>query len=182
MVSRRDGHQHRKTVRAVAAAAILFTTLWALSSPVVATHEVDHRFTVEGFVCGVGGQPAADQKVIVKDTRVSVVETAYTDSYGYYKATLHLHDDNLGDPVLIIAGDQEQKTKVQFDPEDRSSERSIRVDFGTGCAVEREPPAWLLYAAGVIALLLAAYAGTRMVRKLRKAQRRAKKPHKKHET
>ncbi len=169
-------------MKAVAAAATLITTLWALSSPVVATHEVDHRFTVEGFVCGAGGQPVVDQKVIVKDTRVSVVETAYTDSYGYYKALLHLHDDNLGDPVLIIAGDQEQKTKVQFDPDDRSSERGTRVDFGTGCAVERDAPAWVFYGAGAIALLVTAYAGARIIRKRRKAQRRAKKPHKKDET
>lgn len=169
-------------MRAVAGAATLLTTLWALSSPVIATHEFDHRFTVEGFVCGAGGQPVVDQKVIVKDTRVSVVETAYTDSYGYYKAILHLHDDNLGDPVLIIAGDQEQKTKVQFDLEDRSSERSIRVDFGTGCQVEREVPAWVFYGAGGMGLLLAAYVGARMIRRHQKAQRRAKKPHKKNET
>lgn len=165
-------------MRAVVGAAALLTALWALSSPVVAMHEVDHRFTVEGFVCGAGGQPVADQKVIVKDTRVSVVETAYTDSYGYYKAILHLHDDNLGDPVLIIAGDREQKTKVQFDPEDRSSERSARVDFGTGCAVEREAPVWVFYGAGAVVVLLAAYAGARMVRTHRKAQGRAKKSRK----
>lgn len=169
-------------MRAVAGVATLLMTLWALSSPVVATHEVDHRFTVEGFVCGAGGQPVVDQKVIVKDTRVSLVETAYTDSYGYYKAILHLHDDNLGDPVLILVGDREQRTKVQFDPEDRSSERSTRVDFGTACAVEREAPAWVVYGAGAIVVLMAVYAGTRLVRKRRKAQRRAKKPHKRTET
>lgn len=169
-------------MRAVAAAATLLTTLWALSSPVVATHEVDHRFTVEGFVCGSGGQPVVDEKVIVKDTRVSVVETAYTDSYGYYKAILHLHDDNLGDPVLIIVGDQEQETKVQFDPGDRSSERGTRVDFGTGCAVEREPPVWVFYGAGALVMVLVVYAGVRMIRKHRKARRKGKKPHRKDET
>lgn len=182
MVNRRDGQRHGKTVKAVAGAVTLLTTLWALSSPVVATHEVDHRFTVEGFVCGEGGQPVVDQKVIVKDTRVSLVETAYTDSYGYYKAILHLHDDNLGDPVLIIVGDREQKTTVRFDPEDRSSERGTRVDFGAGCAVERETPAWVFYGTGAIVLLLAAYAGARTIRKRRKAQKRGKTPRKTRET
>ncbi len=182
MVNRSDARKHVMAVKAAAGGATLLVTLWALSSPVVALHEVDHRFTVEGFVCGAGGQPVADQKVIVKDTRVSVVETAYTDSYGYYKAILHLHDDNLGDPVLIIVGDREQKTKVQFDPEDRSSERSTRVDFGTGCAVERETPVWVWYVAGAIVLLVAAYAVARMIRKRRKAHRRAKKPHKGNQT
>lgn len=175
MVTRGVGRKSKDAVGGIAFAAMLLT-LWALSSPVVATHETDHRFTVEGFVCGPDEQPIADQKVIVKDTRASLVETAYTDSYGYYKAVLHLHNENLGDPILIIVGDREQRAQAQFDPKDRTTERVTRVNFGTGCVSQRDVPAWVYYGAGTVLVLAAAYAGTRIVRKRRKSRMKGRRP------
>ncbi|MBU6434484.1 MAG: hypothetical protein KJS98_14340, partial [Nitrospirae bacterium] len=42
-----------------------------IPSVVSATHEADHRFTVEGFVCGADGKGSANIDVLVKDTRIS---------------------------------------------------------------------------------------------------------------
>ena len=57
-----------------------------LPSVVSATHEADHRFTVEGYVCGADGKSSADIDVLVKDTRISYGQVVKTDGEGYYKA------------------------------------------------------------------------------------------------
>ena len=85
----------------------------SLPSILFATHEADHRFTVEGFVCDKDGKPNAQVEVLVKDTRVTIGQTVRTDGDGYYKVTLHLHNDNFGDPLLVEAG-TEQKAHNQL--------------------------------------------------------------------
>ena len=42
-----------------------------LPTVVFATHEADHRFTVEGFVCGADGKSSPNIEVLVKDTKIS---------------------------------------------------------------------------------------------------------------
>ena len=92
---------------------------WAVSPRIVfATHEADHRFTVEGFVCGADGKSSPNIDVLVKDTKISYGQIVKTDGDGYYKAAFHLHNDNLGDPLLIEANGQQQQQKVSFDPKD----------------------------------------------------------------
>ena len=73
-------------------------------SVLFASHAADHRFTVEGFVCGKDSRPSTKIEVLVKDTRITVGQTVTTDDDGYYKITLHLHNDNVGDPLLVEAG------------------------------------------------------------------------------
>ncbi len=165
-------------------AAVSLSWWWFLSSPVVATHETDHRFTVEGVVCGPDGEPIDGEKVVVKDTRVSIATTAYTDGDGYYKAVLHLHNDNVGDPLLVLVLSQEQRARVDFDPEDRRTERRLTVNFGTGCeALGSWPPPWVFYGAGVTAAGIAVYAGARVLRhRRRNAKQRGKGPGKHRKT
>lgn len=117
-----------------------------------ATHEADHRFTVEGFVCGADGKPSANVEVLVKDTRISYGQTVATGEDGYYRAAFHLHNDNLGDPLLVEARGEQQNIKIQFDPKDLESERKVQVNFGSGCIHDRSaPPAWLFVGLGVFA-------------------------------
>ena len=117
-----------------------------------ATHEADHRFTVEGFVCGADGKGSANIDVLVKDTKISYGQIVKTDGDGYYKAAFHLHNDNLGDPLLIEANGQQQQQKVSFDPKDLESERIILVNFGTGCMQDRgSPPLWVYLGSGTVA-------------------------------
>src|SRR5919202_5428823 len=117
----------RLGIEILAAGAILI----AWPSPTWAMHETDHRFIVEGHVCDQAGQPIPDTQVIIKDARVSEGATGYTDDRGYYKAILHLHNDNLGDRILVKAGVQEQHTTAQFDPKDVHTERKAVVNFGS---------------------------------------------------
>ena len=136
-------------------------------SVVNATHEADHRFMVEGYVCGADGKPVADIDVLVKDTKISSGQIVKTDGSGYYKATFHLHNDNLGDPLLVEARGEQQNHKIQFDPKDLEAERKIQVNFGTGCD-SSSPPAWLWWSGGAVV----AAAGGVLVMKLARLQRK----------
>jgi MYXO-CTERM domain-containing protein len=143
----------------------------------MAMHEVDHRYTVEGFVCGPDRLPVSSVQVIAKDTRASIGATALTDDRGYYKITLHLHNENRGDPVLVIAREEERQITAQFDVRDTKTERKVRVNFGSGCevAADEGPPAWVLYGAGALALTGAALVGLKAVRKRTQGGRGARR-------
>ena len=52
-------------------------------SVVSATHEADHRFTVEGYVCGADGKSSANVDVLVKDTKISYGQIVKTDGDGH---------------------------------------------------------------------------------------------------
>ena len=107
----------------------------------------------------------------MKDARISVLRTTLTDDRGYYKVTLHLHNENKGDPIVVYLKDkegniqQEQQITAQFDPKDVHSERKTTVNFGTGCAVlSDEPPSWVYYGAGLAVLSGGVWAGARLLR------------------
>ena len=149
----------------------------SLSNPsiLLATHEADHRFTVEGFVCNRDGKPSPQVEVLVKDTRVTVGQTVRTDSDGYYKVTLHLHNDNVGDPLLVEAGPEQQEHKVQFDPKDLETERRLQVNFGSGCESELGPPQWLVYGSAAVVVVLGSLVGFKILRKWKRGEQRRRK-------
>jgi hypothetical protein len=163
----------------------LLAAIAALSGLIVspailfATHEADHRFTVEGFVCGADGKGEADVAVLIKDTRISYGQTVTTNGEGFYTATFHLHNDNLGDPLLVEAKGEQQNHKVQFDPKDLESERKVQVHFGSGCVHDRGAfPVWLLVSLGTGAVVIGSVVvGARLIKAWRKQETRREKGH-----
>lgn len=156
--------------RAGSVAAVSCVVLGVLLPAVVnATHEADHRFMVEGYVCGADGKPAADVDVLVKDTKISYGQIVKTDSYGYYKATFHLHNDNLGDPLLVEARGEQQNQKIEFNPKDLEAERKIQVNFGTGCDAS-SPPAWLWWGGGAVVAAVGGVVAMKLARQQRKQE------------
>jgi hypothetical protein len=147
---------------------------WA-PEPAQAMHEIDHRFTVDGYVCGADGRPVPDVRVGIQDTRVAVGAAAYTDSQGYFKAALHLHNENRGDAIAVTALDQEKRVTADFDPKDVRTERKVRVIFGSGCTSAEEPAGWVYYGLG-FSLLAAVILVATIVRKQRsrRTQKRGK--------
>jgi hypothetical protein len=141
-----------------------FAVFWGLAglfgveaivpSMALATHELDHRFTVAGYVRDKEGRPVGDIRVHVRDLRDQQVEavTTYTDGSGYYKAILHLHNDNAGDPIQVTVKDEKagldetKKIRAEFDPSDRKTERQARVDIGP--VPEQTEDGWLKKATG----------------------------------
>lgn len=162
------GDRARKAGSVAAASWVALSLV--IPSVVTATHEADHRFMVEGYVCGADGKPATDVDVLVKDTRISYGQIVKTDSYGYYKATFHLHNDNLGDPLLVEARGEQQNHKIQFDPKDLEAERKIQVNFGTGCDAS-SPPAWLWWGGGAVVAVAGVVVAMKLARLQRKQER-----------
>jgi hypothetical protein len=147
--------------------------LGGFPSVVSATHEADHRFTVEGFVCGADGKSSANIDVLVKDTKISYGQIVKTDGDGHYKAAFHLHNENLGDPLLIEANGQQQQQKVSFDPKDLESERIIQVNFGTGCMQDRgSPPLWVYLGSGAVAAAFGGFIGFKLIHSWRKQEQK----------
>ena len=148
----------------------------SVPSHVAAHHQPDHRFTVEGFVCGVDGKGNANVDVMVKDTKASYGQIVRTDGDGYYKALFHLHNENFGDPLLIEAGGEQKEDKVRFDPKDLETERVIQVNFGSGCAYDvNGPPIWVYAGLGAGGLAVGGFVGAKVVRSWRKqGQKRGK--------
>ena len=142
-------------------------------SVVFATHEADHRFTVEGFVCGTDGKGSQNVDVLVKDTKISYGQIIKTDGNGYYKAAFHLHNDNLGDPLLIEANGQQQQQKVSFDPKDLEAERIIQVNFGSGCIQDRNSiPLSVYLGAGAVTAAVGGFIGFKVIRSWRKQEQK----------
>ncbi|HET7058536.1 MAG TPA: carboxypeptidase-like regulatory domain-containing protein [Nitrospiraceae bacterium] len=155
--------------------AIVGWKMMAIMPLAQAEHEVDHRFIVEGYVCGGDGRSIANQEVMVKDTRIPLGKTTYTDSDGFYSVTLHLHNDNQGDPILVAAGDREQRLTAKFDAKDMKAERKMTVNFGSGCeGAHSGPGKWVYYSVGLGLAGVAVFAGARMIRKQRRPVKRGK--------
>lgn len=130
-------------------------------------------------MCGQDGKGLSNTDVLVKDTRISYGQVVRTDGDGYYKATFHLHNDNLGDPLLVEAKGEQQNHTIQFDPKDLESDRKIRVDFGTGCEISGAP-AWIWWGSGAVAAAACSIIGMKLVRSQRKPERaKTKSPGKK---
>ena len=56
--------------------------------------------------------------------------TAFTDRNGEYEALLHLHNNDLGDEIIVTALDRRKSIRAEFDPNDKVTVRKARVDFG----------------------------------------------------
>jgi len=125
---------------------------------------------VEGYVCGADGKGVSNADVLVKDTRVSYGQVVRTDGDGYYKAMFHLHNDNLGDPLLVEAKGEQKNLKIEFDPKDLESERKVRVDFGAGCDASG-PPVWLWWGGGAMVAAAGGLIGMRLVRSQQRQER-----------
>ena len=137
---------------------------------------------VEGYVCGQDGQGVSNTDVLVKDTRISYGQVVRTDGDGYYKAMFHLHNDNLGDPLLVEAKGEQQHLKVEFDPKDLESERKVRVDFGVGCGAS-DSLAWLWWGGGaMVAAAGTIIIGMKLARSERKQERGKGKPQRQRKT
>ena len=130
-----------------------------------ALHKVDHRFTVTGRVCDQDGQGRGGVTVSVKDTRSSVTGSSQTDANGRYKALLHLHSQNQGDPLLISALQYKKEGRATFDPHNIQEERMITVNLGGPCKpIPLWKSQWVYYGVGTGMAGVAGLVGVRMLR------------------
>lgn len=107
-----------------------------------AMHATDHRFTVWGHVADEGGRPLSGVKVTVRDARLPDAVTTLTHRDGSYEAVLHLHNDNVGDEVVVAAGDRIQRIRATFNPSDVHTERKTEVNFGSAIQGQSAAGEW----------------------------------------
>jgi hypothetical protein len=137
-----------------------------------ATHEADHRFTISGYVRDGSGNPLPDALVLLEH-KGGVKKETNAGPRGYYEAMFHLHNNNLGDEILVSVGDTVKKLRVQFDPDDTFTDRrSDPVDFG---APGKELPSDWIYWAGGIGLIICTLASLRFLKKKKPKEKRRNK-------
>lgn len=142
--------------------------------PAFATHEVNHRYVVTGYVRDASGNPLPGLNIVLEH-KGGEKKSATTDRGGYYEVLFHLHDENAGDEILVTAGSETKKLVVAFDPKDHVTYRTGRVDFG---APGKGDNAWIYWTGGA-GLFIGAMFYLNRVRKQRKRARKKELRHKK---
>lgn len=122
--------------RIVLRLVLMTIPLGALSAE--ATHEVDHRYVVLGYVRDETGELVAGTPVSVVREKTGSAFQADTDGEGFYLVIVHLHTEDLGDILRVTVGAGTIKIQAQFDPRDTSTHRGTQIDFRGPRAVERQ--------------------------------------------
>lgn len=123
-------------VRAAVGAAAVALTL-SVAIPVEATHEVDHRYVVLGYVRDAAGRPLARAVVRVVREKTGLAYEAETDGDGFYLVILHLHDEDVLEALGVGVGRATLRVEARFNPLDSRTPRGTNVDFHGGVARER---------------------------------------------
>lgn len=167
------GRMQRRTVYS-SCIGIILSLLFFIGLPdnAYATHEADHRFTISGYVRDEAGTPLPDTLVLLEH-KGGVKKQTNAGPRGYYEVLFHLHNDNLGDEILVTVGDVVKKVVVRFDPDDQVTDRrSDLLNFG---APGREGPFGWVYWAGGVGLVLSAIVSLRFFKKKKPRPKRRKK-------
>ena len=153
--------------------------LIGLTGTLFAMHEANHRYTVLGYVRNEQGDVKPGLVVTVEHKGGEKQQTK-TNGSGYYEVLFHLHNGNLGDEMIVTAGTAVKRVVMAFDPEDKFTDRSSRVDFG---AKEKEKPFVYWLGAGGGGLLLCAAMYFALVKKKKQVPKKgkSKKGHGPHE-
>ncbi|MDZ7828961.1 MAG: hypothetical protein U5K33_05550 [Halofilum sp. (in: g-proteobacteria)] len=147
------------------------------AADVLADHEADHRYTVEGFVLDEDEAPRSDVEVVVTADE-GVLGRGVTDRRGFYRIELHLHTPDLGKSLTVKAGEQVADIEVTFDPADTETERIHDLNF-VGAEVTQSDlgfrgfPTWAYVLVGIIILIVVAHTiskALKMRRKMRQKQ------------
>ena len=144
----------------------LVFSLLSQTGPVLAEHEANHRYTLEGSLTDPEGNPWEGALIILgHDLNPEEPEVRITvDSDGKWSHTFHMHDENLGDRILISIQNAgiEIEHFISFDPTDLVSERISVEDIVSevdAIVVVRPSGSALPYLITFIVLLAVAGAG-----------------------
>jgi hypothetical protein len=114
---------------------VLFILMWWSSfAPVaLATHEVDHRFTVHGTVRdgrSFPGKSLAEKTVIIRDKKTGqILQQGMTNQRGQFTLILHVHNEDKGRSLAVQSEGVEKSLELQFNPDDHTTERQTHIDL-----------------------------------------------------
>jgi hypothetical protein len=156
-----------RTLLGIATGITLLASL--LLGEASAEHEADHRYTIRGYVLDENEAALSGLGVVVRiDDRP--IGRARTDGQGYYSVRLHLHDEDIGRTLSVLAGKGSATIEVTATPGDQATNRLHYLNFVGANTVEGKLPGWRFPAwvyvatATLIALLAAAYVARRIRR------------------
>jgi hypothetical protein len=101
------------------AAFAVLLALWP-AAPVLSLHEMDHRYDVVGYILGADQQPIAGVTVVghVDGKRMG---GGRSDSDGYYRFRMHLHDSDVGRDLRLRTPEYEGTVRISL----RVSSRAV---------------------------------------------------------
>ncbi len=159
--------------------AVLAVLLAALPlTPALATNRADHRYDVRGYILSADRQPVPGITVVGR-VRGKNMGSGRSDSNGYYRFGMHLHDSSLGSELRLKTPEYQGTVRISLTPGDASTARIHYVNFIGGELVEGELAgrggiSTTLVAAGAgAAILLAGYFAARHLRRRRRRHQRA---------
>lgn len=146
------------------------------AAQVLADHEADHRYTVEGFVLDEEEAPHPDVEVVVTADE-GVLGRDVTDRRGFYRIELHLHTPDLGKSLTVNAGEQAADIEVTFDPADAETERIHDLNFVGAEATQddlgfRGFPTWAYVLIGLIIVIVVARTISKVLKRRRRMLRK----------
>lgn len=106
-----------------------FISALVILTPALATHEIEHRFTVWGEVLTSDGDPVSGETISFTVANDTPIGSVVTDDKGRYRVVLHVHDQDLGKVFDMTVRGTKTRVEIQFDPADKVTERGKRVDF-----------------------------------------------------
>jgi hypothetical protein len=109
----------------------------ALAASAEATHEVDHRYIVLGYVRDGAGRLAPGLDVLVVRAKTGRPYRTKTEANGFYFVVVHLHDEDVGDVLEVRAAGTAIRVQARFDPRDATAHRGTQVDFEASRVWER---------------------------------------------
>lgn len=140
--------------------------------PAFATHEVDHRYIVSGYVRDAEGNALKGVDVLLEHKSGQKFKVK-TNGSGYYETLFHLHDEDLGDEITVTAGTEVKKVAVAFKAGDKVTHRGGSADFGA--PGKSSPFAWIYWTGGFGLLAAVLYFGLFRKKKKKEAPRKSRK-------
>ncbi len=161
---------------------VITVGFFALSDPALATHEVDHRYDVMGYVLDENQVPLSNTEVSILLNN-KVFGFGETDADGFYSIRLHLHDPDRGKKLQIKTAAGVADIRVTLTPGDKTTRRVHYANFAGGQFLEtkmprRGFPVWgygiIIFALGTAAVMAERYNRRRKRRLLNKEKKKKK--------
>jgi mono/diheme cytochrome c family protein len=98
--------------------------------PVYVKTKVEHGYIVYGYVRDAAGKALAGIEVQIKPLKEHAhPATAKTNPQGYYEVFLHLHNEDSGTKISVIAKGVQKDIVATYDPNDKVTKRQSSVDM-----------------------------------------------------
>jgi len=98
--------------------------------PVFVKSNVTHGFIVYGYVKDKNGKPIPGLTVLAKPLKAGrEAHDGKTNAEGYYEIFLHIHNEDSGTKIEVVANNIKKEITATFNPEDKVTKRQTAVDL-----------------------------------------------------